>query len=127
MANTQTAGRTNAFLLLVIGLLVGVIVGYMYGRLDSPGGTAGVSGDTALLNDRLAPENQWIVEGFNCPMLGCTNTLLECSGDLPRRVRDWANKELAAGRLGQDIRNEIIQTHGDNLFKTFPRASQDST
>lgn len=127
MANTQTSTRVNSLLLLVIGLLVGVIAGYMYGRSEGPGRTAAVSGNATLLNDRIAPENQWIVEGMNCPMLDCNNTLLECSGDLPRQIRDWVNKQLATGRAGQDIRNEIIRTHGDNLFKTFPRAVQDST
>jgi len=127
MANTQTATRVNSLLLLVIGLLVGVIAGYMYGRSESPGSTTAGSGTTMLLNDRIAPENQWIVEGLNCPMVNCNNTLLECSGDLPRQIRDWVNKQLATGRAGQDIRDEIIRTHGERLFKTFPRAGQDST
>lgn len=127
MANAQTGGRVNSLLLLVIGLLVGVIAGYMYGRSENPTGTSNITGTTGFLNDRIAPENQWIVEGLNCPMPGCTNTLLECSGDLPRQIRDWVNKQIAAGRAGQDIRNEIIRTHGDNLFKTFSRTGQDST
>jgi len=126
MANSSNSGRVNSILLLIIGLLVGVIAGYMYGKSDSPAGTVAGGAATVLLNDRLAPENQWIVEGLNCPMAGCTNTLLECSGELPRRIRDWVNAQLAAGRAGQDIRNEIIRTHGDNLFKTFPRAGADS-
>ncbi len=127
MANAQAATRVNSVLLLIIGLLIGVIGGYLYGRSNNTGGTAAVSGATSFLNDRLAQENQWIVEGMNCPMANCTNTLLECSGDLPRQIRDWVNKQVAAGRAGQDIRNEIIRTHGDQLFKTFSRAGQDST
>ena len=124
MTNGQTAGRINSLLLLVIGLLVGVIAGYLYGRSGNPGGTPAATGSTALLNDRLAPENLWIVEGMNCPMPGCTNKLAECSGELPRKVRDWINRELANGRSGQDIRSEIIRVHGDNLFKTFPKPSK---
>ncbi len=122
MAATQSGARVNSVLLLIIGLLVGVIAGYMYGRTDTPqqvvrsGGAA-----NQFLNDRIAAENQWIVEGMNCPMPNCTNTLLECQGDLPRQIRHWVNSQLSAGRSGQDIRNEIIRTHGDNLFKTFAR------
>ena len=127
MANAQTTTRVNALLLLIIGLLIGVIGGYLFGRSENPGGTAGMTGTTTFLNDRLAAENQWIVEGMNCPMPNCTNTLLECSGDLPRQIRDWVNKQVAAGRAGQDIRDEIIRTHGDKLFKTFPRSGRDST
>jgi len=127
MANSSNSGRVNSILLLIIGLLVGTIAGYMYGRSDIPAGQAtGGTTSTVLLNDRLAQENQWIVAGLNCPMDNCTNTLLECSGELPRRVRDWINGQLAAGRAGQDIRNEIIRTHGDKLFKTFPRTGADS-
>ena len=127
MTNAQTAGRINSILLLVIGLLAGAIAGYLYGRSGSPGGSPATAGNTALLNDRLAPENQWIVDGMNCPMPGCTNMLAECSGELPRKVRDWINRELAAGRSGQDVRSEIIRVHGDNLFKTFPKPGRDST
>lgn len=127
MANAQMASRVNAGLLLIIGLLVGLIGGYLYGRSENPGGTATTANPTSFLNDRLAQENQWIVGGMNCPMPGCTNTLLECSGDLPRQIRDWVNKQVAAGRAGQDIREEIIRTHGDQLFKTFSRVGRDST
>ena len=127
MANAQTVSRANSLLLLVIGLLVGVIAGYMYGRSENPGGATGTTVTAGFLNDRIAQENQWIVEGMNCPMPGCNNTLLECTGDLPRQIRDWVNKQVAAGRAGQDIRNEIISIHGDNLFKTFSRTGQDST
>jgi cytochrome c-type biogenesis protein CcmH/NrfF len=127
MANSPNTGRVNSILLLIIGLLVGVIAGYMYGKSENPGGQAmGGTASSVLLNDRLAEENQWIVQGLNCPMAGCTNPLLECQGELSRRIRDWVNSQLAAGRSGQDIRNEIIRTHGDNLFKTYPRPGADS-
>ncbi len=122
MTTSQSGGRVNSVLLLIIGLLVGVIAGYMYGRTDTPQ-QAVTTGTTTnqFLNDRIAAENQWIVEGLNCPMPGCTNTLLDCGGDLPRQIRHWVNAQLSAGRSGQDIRDEIIRTHGDNLFKTFGR------
>ncbi len=126
MTNTQTGARINSLLLLVIGLLVGVITGYMIGHSQNPGQAARLTNPTTLLNDQLAKENQWIVEGLNCPMAGCTNPLLEDSGDLSRQIRDWVNGQLAAGRSGQDIRAEIIRTHGDRLFKTFKPTSTDS-
>ncbi len=116
MANQQNASRINTFLVLVVGLLVGGIAGYIVGH--SGAGTAAVGTAQLNLNDVLSSEDAWIVEGLTCPMAGCANPLLTCQGELPRRIRDWVNSQLAAGRPGQDIRAEIIRTHGPNVQKT---------
>ena len=126
MGNAQASARVNSLLLLVIGLLVGVIAGYMFGRSENPGRQSGGAGTTLLLNDRITAENQWIVAGMNCPEPGCTNTLLECNSNLSRQVRNWVNQQLDAGVPGQEIRRGIIQANGATLFKTFPWTSQDS-
>ena len=127
MGYAQHAGRMNSLLLTVVGFLIGVILGYMYGYSEDPGYTSSAAGNATSLNDYIAPENRWILEGMNCPSPNCTKTLLKCTGDVARRHRDWVNKQLTAGRSGRDIRNELIQNHGDALFETLPGASQDST
>jgi hypothetical protein len=104
-------------MLLVIGFLVGGIAGYFLGQRSAP--VSAVAGATSplVLNDVLPVQDAWIVEGFTCPMPGCTNPLLTCTGELPRRIRDWVNQQRAAGRTGADIRAEIERVHGANLHK----------
>lgn len=115
MASQDNASRINAFLILIVGLLVGGIAGYIVGHSNV--NTTAVGTAQLSLNDVLSNDNAWIVEGLTCPMAGCTNPLLTCQGELPRRIRDWVNSQLATGRPGQDIRAEIIRTHGANVQK----------
>ena len=60
-------------------------------------------------------------------MPGCTNPLLTCPGELPRRIRDWINQQRATGRPGDDIRAEIIRVHGQNLYKLPGTTPSDTT
>jgi len=111
-----SSSRINTVLLLVVGLLAGGIVGYLVGHSGAVRTTS--TGALALqLNDILPEEDAWIVEGLTCPMAGCYNPLLVCQGELPRRIRDWVNAQRRAGRSGQEIRAEIISTHGANVQK----------
>ena len=104
-------------MLLVIGFLAGGIVGYFLGQRSVPVNTVAGATTQLVLNDVLPVQDAWIVEGFTCPMPGCTNPLLSCTGELPRRVRDWVNQQRATGRSGADIRAEIERVHGVNLHK----------
>ena len=117
MASPNSAARVNTILLFVIGLLAGGIGGYFIGQRTAPTGTTPVATTQPILNDVIAAKDAWIVAGFTCPMPGCTNPLLTCPGELPRRIRDWVNQQLAAGRSGADIRAEIERVHGANLHK----------
>jgi len=116
MANPMSAARINTILLLVVGVLAGGIVGYIIGHQGAAQNV--IPGTVALqLDDVLSAENAWIVEGLTCPMPGCYNPLLTCQGELPRRIRDWVNSQLRSGRAGEEIRAEIIATHGQNVQK----------
>lgn len=116
MANPISAARINTILLLVVGLLAGGIVGYIIGHQGAAQNV--IPGTVALqLNDVLSPDNAWIVDSLTCPMPGCYNPLLSCQGELPRRIRDWVNSQLNSGRSGDEIRAEIIATHGQNVLK----------
>jgi len=127
MTGANGAARANLVLLFVVGLLAGGVVGYIVGRQSAnptvvaPTGTASVA-----LNDILTVQDAWIVEGFSCPMPGCTNPLLTCPGELPRRIRDWINSQRAAGRPGADIRAEIERVHGASLHKLPAAAAGDT-
>jgi hypothetical protein len=118
MSNGNGSARINTLLFFLVGLLSGGIIGYLLGGADqAPVMPAGTQPAITQLNDVLPVQDVWIVEGFSCPMPGCTNTLLECQGELPRRIRDWVNSQRALGRTGEDIRAEIIRKHGANLNK----------
>ncbi|HUU45928.1 MAG TPA: hypothetical protein VM118_09360 [Acidobacteriota bacterium] len=116
MTNVTGTTRANRFLVFLVGLLAGVIIGYAVGEPDGVRPVAR-GAITVQFNDVLAPENAWIVEGFICPMPNCTNPLLTCPGELSRRIRDWVNSQLQLGRPGQAIRAEIVEKHSQNLFK----------
>ena len=118
MANSNLASRLNLVLLLLVGVLAGGIAGFFVGQANVPPVPTVVGSALPLnLNDVLALENVWIVEGFTCPMPDCQNPLTTCQGELPRRIRDWVNVQLAAGRSGQELRDEVIRTHGQALHK----------
>ncbi|MEW5702181.1 MAG: hypothetical protein AB1792_08135 [Candidatus Zixiibacteriota bacterium] len=119
--------RANLVLLFLVGLLAGGIGGFFIGRQEVGGVAATQTAVTpTVLNDVIPVEDAWIVAGFSCPMPGCTNPLLNCPGELPRRIRDWVNSQLAAGRPGADIRAEIERVHGANLHK-LPGGVVDTT
>ncbi len=105
----MNADRSNKTLLLLVGILSGFIAGYLVGqqgRLES------IPATVVALDSAIAPENDWIVDGLTCPAPGCMNPLQSCQSDISRRIRNWVNEQLRAGRSGHDIRQEIITTHG---------------
>ena len=117
MTSMTGRARANRYLVFLVGLLAGVIIGYALG--ESYAGSPGAGRQTTVESgDILAPENAWIVEGFTCPMPNCRNPLLVCPGELSRRIRIWVNMQLQTGRSGDAIRAEIIEKHGESLFKT---------
>ena len=110
--------RINTLLLLLVGLLSGGIVGYLLAQSETSSTPATAAIQTTIqLNDVLPIEDVWIVGGFSCPVPGCTKPLLTCQEALPRQIRDWVNSERVRGRSGEEIRAEIIQTHGPSLDK----------
>lgn len=129
MASGDSAAKINTLLFFLVGLLCGAIAGYILGGAGQRGlpPASGTQSVSLQLNDVLPVEDVWIVEGFSCPMPGCTNTLLTCQGELSRRIRDWVNSQRAAGRPGEQIRQEIIREHGSNLYKLQGGQPADST
>jgi hypothetical protein len=121
MDNRNTAVLINRVLVFAAGLLAGGIIGYMIAQSETaPIPARAALQSVAQLNDVLAVEDVWIVEGFSCPMPGCTQPLLTCQDALARQIRDWVNSQRATGRTGESIRGEIVQTHGAALNKLPP-------
>ena len=125
MANSNAPARVNGILLVLVGLLVGLIAGYLIG-VKSGFVNANVMTQATRLNDIIASDNAWIVDGLTCPMPGCMNPLAVCQSDVSRRIRAWVNEQLALGRPGDDIRAEIIRVHGANVLKTAQGAPPDT-
>ncbi|HUU44792.1 MAG TPA: hypothetical protein VM118_03580 [Acidobacteriota bacterium] len=118
MGNIGTARMINLALAFIIGVCAGGISGYLIGGFPPPAAPGqGDHGMPIHYPEALSVENAWILEGFSCPEPACTNTLLACQGNLPRRICSWVNEQLAKGRSGEDIRAALIRQHGEKLDK----------
>jgi len=122
MSNKNSAALINTVLLVLVALMGGGIAGYFVGQSQQqqPVTTTAPIQFAAPLNDVLALQDVYVVEGFSCPTPGCTNPLLTCTHPLARQIRDWVNKQRGMGRDGQSIRQEIIQVNGANLNNLPP-------
>lgn len=118
MTKEQTPSPINLPMLLIVSLLGGGIAGFFAGEQSSNRPPTAVTGVLPVnLNDIIPIEFTSIVEGLSCPSPGCTNTLLNCQGELARRLRGWVNTQIAAGRPAEEITAGIIKTHGPQVFK----------
>jgi hypothetical protein len=108
----------NTVLLVVVALLGGGIAGFLLAQNEAaPIAYNAPVQIAAPINDVLGIQDVWIVEGFSCPTPNCTRPLLTCPDPLARQIRGWVNSQRAAGRNGESIRGEILQTHGNALNK----------
>jgi len=109
----------NAVLLVVVGLLVGFIGGYLVGQSFQPATTAGTqtaAGTTATCPHALDVKDAWIVAGFRCPGTADAQILLsDCHCPTSHGIEDRVKSELANGKTGDQIRQEFIAEYGDQL------------
>lgn len=117
--NDQRGGAVNVVLIALVGLLVGFIGGYVIAQKTSGGfaGSGTVSGTAATIcPHELDAEDQWILVGFRCPGTDSVQTsLLGCHCNTAHGIKDFVKAELAAGKSGQTIREELIARYGDRL------------
>jgi hypothetical protein len=125
MASSNTSGWINSLLVVLVGLLSGLILGYAIGQNTSSFNHATTS-PASQQDDIITPNNSWIVEDLTCPMPGCMNPLLTCQSEVTRRIRVWLNEQLKLARPGEDIRMEIIRVHGANVLKAISGAPPDT-
>jgi cytochrome c-type biogenesis protein CcmH/NrfF len=117
LAVNGSKGSVNAILVALVALLIGFIGGYLVGRQSPlPAGTAATQATTQQCPHTLPEKDQWILAGFRCP--GTANAqvlLLDCHCHTAHGIMDQVRSELAAGRTGEEVRQEIMDQYGDQL------------
>jgi cytochrome c-type biogenesis protein CcmH/NrfF len=115
--NGSKGGSVNAILIALVALLVGFIGGYLVGR-QSPlaAGTVATQATVAECPHQLDEKDRWILAGFRCPGTETAQVLLlDCHCHTAHGIMDQVKSELAAGRTGTEIREEIMNQYGDLL------------
>ncbi|MEW5702734.1 MAG: hypothetical protein AB1792_10965 [Candidatus Zixiibacteriota bacterium] len=113
--NGQRAGAVNVVLIALVGLLIGFIGGYVIGRNAAPVASSATVA-TGTCPHQLDPKDQWILVGFRCPGTDTAQVaLLGCHCNTAHGIEDFVKAELAAGKPGQAIREELIAQYGDRL------------
>lgn len=109
----------NAALLVVVGILVGFIGGYLVGQNVQTATTAGTqtaTASTATCPHALDVKDAWITAGFRCPGTPDAQVLLsDCHCPTSHGIEDRVKSELANGKPGDQIRQELIAEYGDLL------------
>ena len=115
--NGSKSTPVNAILMALVGLLIGLIGGYWAGRSNPlPAGNLPTQAATAECPHSLDAKDRYILAGLRCP--GTDNAqvlLLDCHCPTAHGVMDQVKSELAAGKTGEQIREEIMQQYGDKL------------
>lgn len=109
----------NAVLLVMVGLLVGFIGGYLVGQGIQPAATVGgtqTAATAAACPHALDIKDAWIVAGFRCPGTPDAQVLLsDCHCPTSHGIEDRVKSELANGKTGDQIRQELMAEYGDQL------------
>jgi cytochrome c-type biogenesis protein CcmH/NrfF len=122
--NGQKSGAVNIVLMAVVGLLVGFIGGYFIGQRNAPIATttalAGATTPGAPCPHQLDGKDQWIIAGFRCPGTETEQAaLLGCHCPTAHGIEDRVKTSLAAGKTGQQVRDELMMEYGARLnFRT---------
>jgi cytochrome c-type biogenesis protein CcmH/NrfF len=107
----------NAILMVLVGLLIGFIGGYFIGRSNAlPAATIATQATQAECPHSLAQADRYVLAGFRCPGTDASQVLLlDCHCPTAHGIMDQCKSELAAGKSGEVIREEVMQQHGDKL------------
>jgi cytochrome c-type biogenesis protein CcmH/NrfF len=107
----------NAILMALVGLLIGFIGGYWAGRGTAlPAGNVATQATQAECPHSLAQQDRYILAGLRCPGTDASQVLLlDCHCPTAHGIMDQCKSELAAGKSGEVIREEIMQQYGDKL------------
>lgn len=116
--NGSSKGQpVNAILMALVGLLIGFIGGYWVGRGNAlPAGTVATQAAVAQCPHSLEEKDRWILAGFRCPGTADAQVLLlDCHCPTAHGIMDEVKSELAAGKTGEQVREQITQEFGDRL------------
>ena len=119
--NDQKSG-TNVVLMAVVGLLVGFIGGYFIGQHSAQqsaalANTAAVGAANGVVcPHQLDAKDQWIIAGFRCPNTDTAQVaLLGCHCPVAHNIEDLVKAQLASGKTGQQVRDQLMMEYGDRL------------
>lgn len=104
-------------LMLVFSLLLGGIAGFVVGQ----GGpiASSVNVQTGTDPTLLSPLDEYIIAGFRCPSPACpTCELKTCECEQSQQIREKVKQELAQGKDGTVIRQELMVQYGAQLQMT---------
>lgn len=101
-------------LMLVLCLLLGGMAGFAVGQ----GGpiASSVAVQTGSDPTRLSPVDEYIVGGFRCPSAACPSCELKtCGCEESQKLREKVKQELAQGKDGAVVRQELMVQYGSSL------------
>ncbi len=112
-ARNAIAG-TSPGLILALCLLLGGIAGFFVGQ----GGpiASSVAVQTGTDPTLLTALDEYIITGFRCPSAACPSCELRtCECEQSQGVREKVKQELAQGKDGAVIRQELMVQYGSQL------------
>jgi len=106
---TVKTGQANIILLLLVGLLVGFIGGYVVGNQGAPAGAGSfdLGNPATTCPHELDPGDRHILAGFVCPAPECADQILDCHCATAHQIKDQVKQLLAEGRSPEEIRTQI--------------------
>jgi hypothetical protein len=110
----KTIAGVNPTLVLVFCLLVGGVAGFFVGQ----GGpiASSVAVQTGTDPTLLTALDEYIIAGFRCPSPACPQCeLRNCECAESQGIRERVKQELAQGKDGTVIRQELMAQYGAQL------------
>ena len=115
----ESRGRSaplNLILITILGVLIGGIGGFILGQR----GPIAVTADPGIAPPdpfALSVQDEYIIAGFSCPAPACQDPLLTCHCNEANEIKSSIKQELAQGKEGSVVREEMIQKYGAQLRK----------
>jgi hypothetical protein len=113
-AERNPIAGANPGLILVLCLLVGGVAGFLVGQ----GGpiASSVAVQTGADPTLLTAVDEYIIAGFRCPSPACPQCeLRNCECAESQALRERVKQELAQGKDGTVIRQELMAQYGSQL------------
>jgi len=113
-AERSAVAGVNPTLILVLCLLLGGFAGFLVGQ----GGpiASSVAVQTGTDPTLLTALDEYIIAGFRCPSAACPQCeLRNCECAESQGIRERVKQELAQGKDGTVIRQELMAQYGAQL------------
>lgn len=111
---SQSTLPASPILLILVGILAGFVGGFFVGQQGPMAVTAGAVA-AGPCPDELAQVDEYIIAGFICPIPPCQDELLTCHCEGAHKMKNKIKQELAQGKDGLIIREELKAQYGAAL------------